>query len=157
MLDFIYQEIFINFFVERSKKYFTWDRNFYDVKALTSNLTSKGRRLITIIDPHIKKDDDYPVFNEAKQNNYFIKTRDGSDYEGWCWPGASMWPDYLNPTVREWWMQKFNPEFFPGFHDGIVDIWNDMNEPSVFNGPEVTAPRDLVHFGGVEHRDIHNM
>lgn len=97
------------------------------------------------------------MFNEAQQNSYFVKNKDGSDYEGWCWPGASMWPDYLNPAVREWWMQKFNPEFFPGFQDGLVDIWNDMNEPSIFNGPEVTAPRDLVHFGGVEHRDIHNM
>lgn len=73
-----------------------------------------------------------------------------------CWPGASFWPDYLNPAVREWWADKFKPEHFPGF-DGLVDIWNDMNEPSVFNGPEVTAHRDLKHYGDMEHRDIHNM
>jgi len=44
--------------------------------------------------------------------------------------------------VSEWWADKFNPQHFPGF-DGIVDIWNDMNEPSVFSGPEITAPRDM--------------
>ncbi len=32
-----------------------------------------------------------------------------------------------------------------------------MNEPSVFNGPEVTMPKDLLHLGGVEHRHLHNL
>ena len=35
--------------------------------------------------------------------------------------------------------------------------WNDMNEPSVFNGPEVTMPKDLMHVGNVEHREMHNI
>jgi alpha 1,3-glucosidase len=32
-----------------------------------------------------------------------------------------------------------------------------MNEPSVFNGPEVTMPKDLIHYGDWEHRDVHNL
>ena len=32
-----------------------------------------------------------------------------------------------------------------------------MNEPSVFNGPEISMPRDNIHFGDVEHRETHNM
>lgn len=32
-----------------------------------------------------------------------------------------------------------------------------MNEPSVFNGPEVTMLKDAVHYGGWENRDIHNI
>ena len=32
-----------------------------------------------------------------------------------------------------------------------------MNEISVFNGPEATSPRDIVHHGGFENRDIHNI
>ena len=31
-----------------------------------------------------------------------------------------------------------------------------MNEPSVFNGPEITMQKDLIHHGGVEHREVHN-
>ena len=31
-----------------------------------------------------------------------------------------------------------------------------MNEPSVFNGPEVTMHKDAKHAGGYEHRDVHN-
>jgi alpha 1,3-glucosidase len=32
-----------------------------------------------------------------------------------------------------------------------------MNEPSVFNGPEVSVPRDTIHDGGCENRDVHNI
>jgi alpha 1,3-glucosidase len=32
-----------------------------------------------------------------------------------------------------------------------------MNEISVFNGPEGTAPRDLQHHGGFEQREVHNI
>lgn len=33
----------------------------------------KGRKMVTIIDPHIKKDDNYHVYKEAKELGYFIK------------------------------------------------------------------------------------
>ncbi len=32
-----------------------------------------------------------------------------------------------------------------------------MNEPSVFDGPEISMPRDNKHVGGWEHRDVHNL
>ena len=32
-----------------------------------------------------------------------------------------------------------------------------MNEPSVFNGPEVTMHKDARHYQGWEHRDVHNI
>ena len=32
-----------------------------------------------------------------------------------------------------------------------------MNEPSVFNGPEITMHKDAKHIGGWEHRDVHNI
>lgn len=36
-------------------------------------------------------------------------------------------------------------------------VWNDMNEPSVFDGPEQTMPKHAVHHGGWEHRELHNL
>lgn len=33
-----------------------------------------------------------------------------------------------------------------------------MNEPSVFDDSiEKTFPKNLVHYGGVEHKDVHNI
>lgn len=39
----------------------------------------------------------------------------------------------------------------------LLFLWNDMNEPSVFHGPEKTMPKDAVHYGGWEHRELHNL
>lgn len=44
---------------------------------------------------------------------------------------------------------------FQGSMDNL-HIWNDMNEPSVFNGPEITMVKDARH-GQWEHRDVHNL
>eukprot|EP00803_Ostreobium_quekettii_P009358 evm.model.scf_57.15 EVM.evm.TU.scf_57.15 scf_57:108638-109006(+) len=32
-----------------------------------------------------------------------------------------------------------------------------MNEPSVFNGPEITMHKDCLHLGNVKHWDVHNL
>ena len=38
--------------------------------------------------------------------------------------------------MRSWWAEQFLPGGYPGATQHLY-IWNDMNEPSVFNGPEV--------------------
>ncbi|VDN30007.1 unnamed protein product [Gongylonema pulchrum] len=84
------------------------------------------------------------------------KKRDGEDYEGHCWPGASMYLDFLNPEVRDFWASKFAFDQYAGSTEDLF-TWNDMNEPSVFSGPEVTMHKDAKHFGDWEHRDVHNI
>jgi len=70
--------------------------------------------------------------------------------------GSSAWLDFVDPSVREYWARQFLPENYAG---STLDLftWNDMNEPSVFNAPEVTMHKDAKHFGGWEHRDVHNI
>ncbi|OZC07253.1 glycosyl hydrolase, family 31 [Onchocerca flexuosa] len=139
------------------KRYFTWDPNkFSKPKEMIDSLVAKGRKMITIIDPHIKKDSNYHVYKEAKELGYFIKKRDGEEYEGHCWPGASAYLDFLNPAVRNFWANKFAFDQYAGSTQDLF-TWNDMNEPSVFSGPEVTMDKDARHFGDWEHRDIHNI
>lgn len=139
------------------KRYFTWDTGkFPNPEKLQDDMAAFGRKMITISDPHIKKDDGYQIYAEAKSRGYFVKTKDGSDYEGWCWPGSSMWLDYYNPEIYKWYSTRYSLENYKGSTSNLF-IWNDMNEPSVFNGPEVTFPKDLVHHGGWENRDVHNL
>ena len=38
-----------------------------------------------------------------------------------------------------------------------VNLYPAPLQPSVFNGPEITMHKDATHFGGWEHRDIHNL
>ncbi|XP_050424392.1 neutral alpha-glucosidase AB [Adelges cooleyi] len=140
-----------------SKKYFTWDPiKFSNPVEMINNLTSKGRKLVTIVDPHIKRDSNYFLHNDAISNDLYVKNKDGSVYEGWCWPGSSSYLDFLNPKVQEYYISRFAFNNYLGSTEDLY-IWNDMNEPSVFNGPEVTMPKDCVHHGDYEHRDIHNI
>jgi alpha-glucosidase (family GH31 glycosyl hydrolase) len=69
-----------------------------------------------------------------------VKNPDGGDYEGWCWPGSSYYPDFLNKEAREYMAEQYKLENYKGT---TLDCytWNDMNEPSVFNGPEVTMAK----------------
>ncbi|KAG7201657.1 hypothetical protein KM043_004387 [Ampulex compressa] len=140
-----------------NKKYFTWDPNkFPNPIDMVHNLTAKGRKLVVIIDPHIKRDTSYFFHNDATSMGYYIKTRDQKDFEGWCWPGASSYIDFFDPKVREYYIDRYNLDNFHGTTNDVY-IWNDMNEPSVFNGPETTLPKDVIHHGGWEHRDVHNI
>lgn len=67
-----------------------------------------------------------------------------------------MYLDFINPAVREYWASKFAFDKYIGSTEDLF-TWNDMNEPSVFSGPEVTMHKDAKHFGGWEHRDVHNI
>ena len=51
---------------------------------MQANLEAHGRKLVTIIDPHIKKDDNYYVYKEAKEKGYLTKTKDGADFDGYA-------------------------------------------------------------------------
>ena len=44
----------------------------------------------------------------------------------------------VNGEVRDWWSHQFSTSVYSGSTKHLY-IWNDMNEPSVFNGPEVGA------------------
>ena len=70
--------------------------------------------------------------------------------------GSSSYPDFTRKDMREWWSAKFNYDQYTGTNEHVF-TWNDMNEPSVFNGPEITMHKDVVHAGGWEHRDVHNL
>lgn len=85
-----------------------------------------------------------------------MKNKDGGEYENWCWPGTSSWIDFLSPEIRKWWASKFSLSEYKGSTETLF-TWNDMNEPSVFHGPEITMHKDALHFGDWEHRDVHNI
>eukprot|EP00697_Spironema_sp_BW2_P001010 gnl/Spiro4/1137_TR599_c0_g1_i1.p1 gnl/Spiro4/1137_TR599_c0_g1~~gnl/Spiro4/1137_TR599_c0_g1_i1.p1 ORF type:complete len:615 (-),score=96.65 gnl/Spiro4/1137_TR599_c0_g1_i1:23-1867(-) len=140
------------------KKYFTWDTAKFPTPArMQKELASKGRKTVTIVDPHIKRDDGYYVHKDATSEGVYVKNKDNADFDGWCWPGSSSWIDFTKPAGRDFWVKKFAPSEYKGSTEFLY-TWIDMNEPSVFNGPEITMPKDNLHRDGqVEHRDIHNM
>ncbi|KAK9871595.1 hypothetical protein WA026_012975 [Henosepilachna vigintioctopunctata] len=139
------------------KKYFVWEPlKFGHPDQMLKNLTATGRHLVVIIDPHVKRESGYFLHEDALANDYYVKTKDGNVYEGTCWPGPSSYPDFFNPKVFNYYKNLYSQLYFENVKSDIM-IWNDMNEPSVFNGPEITMPKDCLHYGGWEHRHLHNL
>ena len=52
----------------------------------------------------------------------------------------------LNPAARDWWAKQFQLDAYTGSTRHLY-VWNDMNEPSVFNGPEVRVQVTVTSSG----------
>ncbi|XP_016783503.2 neutral alpha-glucosidase C isoform X3 [Pan troglodytes] len=155
--DIPYDAMWLDIEHTEGKRYFTWDKNrFPKPKRMQELLRSKKRKLVVISDPHIKIDPDYSVYVKAKDQGFFVKNQEGEDFEGVCWPGLSSYLDFTNPKVREWYSSLFAFPVYQGSTD-ILFLWNDMNEPSVFRGPEQTMQKNAIHHGNWEHRELHNI
>ena len=45
------------------KRYFTWDKEkFPSPVEMIDHLASRGRKLVTVVDPHIKRDDNWALY-----------------------------------------------------------------------------------------------
>ncbi|KAJ5786039.1 uncharacterized protein N7503_011251 [Penicillium pulvis] len=152
-----YDVIWLDLEYTDDRKYFTWDPlTFPNPKGMQEKLDESERKLVVLIDPHIKNKDNYYVSQELNSKGLAVQNKDGDVYDGWCWPGSSNWVDCFNPAAVQWWNSLHKYDKFQGSMSNLF-IWNDMNEPSVFNGPETTMPKDNIHHGDWEHRDIHNV
>ena len=78
---------------------------------------------------------------------------------GKCWPGDSVYFDFLNENAQKYWAKQLSYDNFKG-SNYLYSFWNDMNEPSVFDTPLKTLPMDALHYKAdgrrFEHRDFHN-
>ncbi|MFO8042488.1 MAG: glycoside hydrolase family 31 protein [Alkalispirochaeta sp.] len=125
---------------------FTWDRKrFPDPAAMIAQLRNAGFRLVTIVDPGVKSDSQYPVFTEGAAQDLFLTEPTGGPYVGQVWPGDAVFPDFTDARTRSWWAARHTALF----DEGVAGIWNDMNEPADFSGddvyrPDFTVPDRLV-------------
>jgi alpha-glucosidase len=139
---------------------FTFDaEKFPDPKAMNAKLHSMGFRSIYMIDPGIKVDDQYSVYAQGRDGDHFVKNAAGREYHGKVWPGMCAFPDFTRARTRAWWASLYK-DFLA---QGIDGVWNDMNEPAVFDVPGKTMPDSNHHdadpdLGGPgSHATFHNV
>jgi alpha-glucosidase len=136
---------------------FTWDaERFADPAGLVRELDALGVKLVTIVDPGVKVDEDYAVYTSGRAADLFCKTFMGAEYHNVVWPGTCAFPDFTNPQARDWWGQHLPTLLDPG----VAGIWCDMNEPTVFVPTPDTLPQDVAHHGDGEaklHAQVHNL
>ncbi len=134
-------------------KIFTFHpQEFSQPKALNDYLHSKNFKSVYMIDPGVKVQKGYWVDDELMANGYAVRDEEGNPYVGKVWPGDCHFPDFTRPEVRSWWSTLY-PPFMA---QGVDGIWNDMNEPAVFEGPRSSMPIMNMHQGGDGLRpDVH--
>ena len=65
------------------KRYLEWDENkFPDPSRLLARLKSRGRRMVVIVNPHLKADGGYAAFREANEKNLLIYGPKGEPFKG---------------------------------------------------------------------------
>ncbi len=133
---------------------FTWDRErFSDPARLLSDLREQGFRTITIIDPGVKLEPGYPVYDEGRRQDLFCKLPDGSVFQGPVWPGECAFPDFTDSKVRAWWGEQVRALLSVG----ASGVWSDMNEPAIFGGGMPESVRHHYEGRGATHGEIHNV
>jgi len=152
-----YDVIWLDIEYAQERKFFIWDpRTFPHPNVMRAELDKNGHKLVIINDPHVKVSEDYEVDKQLKSQNLGVLNKVGKIWEGHGWPGTSNWIDAFNPKTVEWWIGLWKYTAFWGTGPDTF-VWNDMDEPSVFDGPEATMPKDNLHYDMWEHRDVHNI
>ena len=129
---------------------FTWDTEaFPDVAGMLRPADGQGFRVITIIDPGVKYEPGYWVFDQALERDVLCRTEGGDIYIGQVWPGNTAFPDFVTEEARAWW-GELNAAHV---QSGLAGIWNDMNEPATG-----AIPPDAMRFDGgrYSHERYHN-
>jgi alpha-glucosidase len=156
--------IWLDIHYQDGYKPFTWNHDrFPNPKKMISDLKAQGFHLVTILDPHPQALKGYFPYDSGIAGDDFVKWPDGKVFEGNVWPsqaeknpGPSVFPDFSRPATREWW-----GNLYTNLLDlGVAGIWNDMDEPSVFDTSTGTMPLEVVHDNDGQpttHAEIHNV
>jgi alpha-glucosidase len=154
-------------------KVWTWDRTRYpDPAGLAREAAALGVRLVPIVDPAVKAEPGYPVYDEALARDFLVRNDRGDVLLGEVWPRPAVFPDFSREEVQRWW-GRWHKDFLDA---GVSGFWNDMNEPACFSlknaretfaiktapcgdlgkveGP--TLPNDARH-GSKRHVEVHNV
>lgn len=135
---------------------FTFGSAFPRPSEMIRRLAKKGFQVVTIVDPGVKEDPEFPVFNRLVEADAFVKSPDGcTDFVGEVWSGESRFPDFFSQSAREKWGEE--QSFLLAL--GVTGIWNDMNEPANFARLDKTLNPECIHrmsHGPAPHARIHN-
>lgn len=119
VLDADYQQDYKPFLVNKKR--------FPDLPALSRKLAGMNISLTASVYPGVKTDSTYESYTDGLKKDVFIKYANGRLFETEIAPLRCYLPDYTNPKVRAWWIDKMK-----WMEDnGIRGYWNDMNEPAI--------------------------
>ena len=134
----------------RGYRVFTFDKKHFPQpgKAM-ARLGKAARKVVPIIDPGVKFEPGYDVYERGHAARAFCENPQGGEYVGLVWPGQTVFPDFSLSSARAWWAREV-AEFG---RLGIHGAWLDMNDPST--GP-IDNQEMLFDEGRKPHGAYHN-
>lgn len=120
-----------------ARQSFTWDtERFPEPQQFIAGLNEANFSVVAIQNPGVITSDDNPRFVSATAQNLLLKDNKGEPLTGTVWPGECCFPDFSMPETRAWWsgcVQEW-------LSVGLSGVWNDMNEPSIFDNEKNSIP-----------------
>jgi alpha-glucosidase len=125
------------------------DEHWPDLQGGLARLRERGYRVVPILDPGVKLDPGYEVYDDGELRRMFCQNPEGRAYVGYVWPGQTVFPDFSLQRVRDWWAERVAAFARLGF-DGA---WVDMNDPSTGATENIDM---LFDRGRKSHASYHN-
>ena len=121
----------------------TWDkRMFPDPKAMLDRLKAKGLEICVWINSYIAQRSS--MFDEGVKGGYFLKTKDGSVWQGDMWQPGMAIVDFTNPAACEWYKGKLRALCEMGVNAFKTDFG------------ERIPTKDVVYYDGSDPYKMHN-
>lgn len=167
-------------YMEGYKVFTNHKQRFPNMPEFLKNLKNRGVKVVPIVDPGVKKEAGYSVYEEGKEKGYYVTDRKDQELCREVWPDPAVFPDFSREEVRQWWSGLIRDTYLswgvaytflclsptptssvswysscPLFFSQMSGIWIDMNEPAVFDASK-TLPIASKH-GASFHAEKHNV
>jgi alpha-D-xyloside xylohydrolase len=121
---------------------FKWDEELFpDPKGMLQRIHEKGIKVCVWINPYIGQKS--PLFEEGRQNGYFLKQADGNVWQWDLWQAGQGIVDFTNPEAVKW---------YQGYLSELLDMGVDSFKTDF--GERI--PTDAVYFDGSDPQKAHN-
>jgi alpha-glucosidase len=93
---------------------FTWNTRRSRTRPGCSNAAGMGFRVITIIDPGVKYEPGYAVFDQARERDVLCRTEGGNTTSAGV-AGQHRVPDFVTEEAAGWWGELNAAHVHPGW------------------------------------------
>jgi alpha-glucosidase len=101
------------------------------MRELNDYLHDHDQKQILMVDPAVAYQP-YPPYQRGAEDGIFLRRDNGSFWLGVVWPGVTVFPDWFNTDIQNYWNNEFSIFFSPENGVNVDGLWIDMNEPSNF-------------------------
>lgn len=128
-----------------NRRIFTLDPDYFPLtrmRQIIDYLHSHDQHYILMTDPAVAyaPGEGYGTYDRGTAADVWLKAANGSFFLGAVWPGVTVFPDWFNPGVQDFWTNEFRLFYNPVNGLDIDGAWIDMNEPSSFCTYPCTDP-----------------